>query len=515
MDSGMDAEIIHRKIKSLAALETTVAGWKTSGQTVVHCHGVFDLLHPGHIAHFEAARRQGDRLIVTLAPDRFVNKGPSRPVFDEDLRAHTLASMEVIDAVAINEWPTAVETIKKLRPDVYVKGKDYEDVSDDVTGKIAGEREAVEQNGGRLHITREITFSSSNLINSRLSSYPRETEDWLSVFRNKYSERKILDSFTKIEGLRILVVGEAILDEYVFCEGLGKSSKDPILAFHDRGLERYAGGSTAVANHLSTFCKEITFVSVVGDLSEDQDFIRGALGDNVTPIFIERASAPTITKRRFVDTHTKAKLIEIYEMADDVIPQETEAELLSVLRDEITDHDLVVVVDYGHGMMTDSVIKKVCEKAPFLAVNTQHNAGNRGFNTIARYPKADYACMNGYESAIESRLRNVPTQDQIAQLKGSVNCSKITVTLGSEGSMHFYNEGESITAPALAFRVVDRVGAGDAVLALTAPLVYAGVHWEIVAFVTNVVGAEVVGNLGTGDHLQRSGLQNHIRSLLK
>ncbi len=501
----MAIDSITAKILFLDELAQTVGAWKADGEKVVQCHGVFDLLHPGHIKHFEAARKEGDRLIVTLTPDRFVNKGPGRPIFNEELRAHTLASMEVIDAVAVNEWPTAVETLRKLEPDVYVKGSDYGDPDEDVTGNITEEREAVEAGGGRLHITREITFSSSNLINTHLSSYPQETEDYLTAFRGKYSEDEIFSALSQIENLRVLVIGEAIIDEYVLCEGLGKSSKDPILAFHDRGTERYAGGTVAVSNHMSSFCEN----------SAKKTYLEESLAKNVSPLLLQREGAPTITKRRFIDTHTKAKLIEIYEMAETAIPPDVQSRLLTALETAIPDHDLVVVVDYGHGMMTPEIIAKVCGLAPFVSVNTQHNAGNRGFNTISRYPRADYVCMNGHELAIECRLRHVPPGEQLALLKESVNCDRYTVTLGSEGSLHFSEKGETLQAPALALRVVDRVGAGDAVLALTSPLVCAGVPWEIVAFLTNVAGAELVGNLGTGMKLDRGGLQNHIRSLLK
>src|SRR5215475_9136338 len=115
-------EMTGNKIKRVDELATTIASFRKEGKKVVHCHGVFDLLHIGHIKHLEAARQYGDRLVVTITPDRFVNKGPHRPAFPERLRAEALASLVCVDFVAINEWPTAVETIQRLRPDFYVKG---------------------------------------------------------------------------------------------------------------------------------------------------------------------------------------------------------------------------------------------------------------------------------------------------------------------------------------------------------------------------------------------------------
>ena len=78
----------------LEELASLAATWHGENQMIVHCHGVFDLLHPGHIKHLEAAKCEGDRLIVTLTPDRYVDKGPGRPIFDEGMRAYSLASIE-------------------------------------------------------------------------------------------------------------------------------------------------------------------------------------------------------------------------------------------------------------------------------------------------------------------------------------------------------------------------------------------------------------------------------------
>ena len=108
---------------------------KSLNRSIVHCHGVFDLLHIGHIKYFEEAKTLGDTLIVTLTPDVFVNKGPNRPAFNETLRAEAIAALAVVDYVAINTWPTAIETIRLLKPDIYVKGADYTNLTEDITDR--------------------------------------------------------------------------------------------------------------------------------------------------------------------------------------------------------------------------------------------------------------------------------------------------------------------------------------------------------------------------------------------
>ncbi|MFC1944127.1 adenylyltransferase/cytidyltransferase family protein [Chloroflexota bacterium] len=136
------------KIKSLDELAEIISALKSEGKVVVQCHGVFDLLHPGHIKHLEIAKREGDVLLVTVTRDDYVAKGPGRPVFNQYLRIDSLAALSCTDYVAVNEWPTAVEVIKKLKPDVYAKGSDYADEREDLTGKIREEEETIKSVGG-------------------------------------------------------------------------------------------------------------------------------------------------------------------------------------------------------------------------------------------------------------------------------------------------------------------------------------------------------------------------------
>ncbi len=152
------------KIMELNALAMKVAELKAQGKKIVLCHGCFDLMHPGHIRYFQAAKRMGDVLVVTVSPDRYVDKGPGRPAFNETLRVESIAALECVDFVAINLWPTAAETLRLLRPDYYVKGQEFENL-EDKTGKIQREAEVVREIGAELRFTHEIVFSSTDLLN--------------------------------------------------------------------------------------------------------------------------------------------------------------------------------------------------------------------------------------------------------------------------------------------------------------------------------------------------------------
>lgn len=151
------------KIKDIDEAARICAEHRARGRKVVLCHGCFDLMHPGHIKYFQAARRMGDVLVVTVTPDRYVDKGPGRPVFNERLRAESIAALQCVDLVAVNAWPTAEETLRILRPAVYVKGQEFQNL-DDKTGKIQREAEVVREIGAELRFTHEVVFSSTRLL---------------------------------------------------------------------------------------------------------------------------------------------------------------------------------------------------------------------------------------------------------------------------------------------------------------------------------------------------------------
>jgi len=153
-----------KKILAFEKLAEVLKALKKKGKKVVLCHGCFDLMHPGHIRHFKAAKELGDILVVTITPDRFVNKGPGRPVFKAALRAESVAALECVNFAAVNKWPDPVETIKRLRPDIYVKGQEYER---DAKKKKELEKDlaAVEEAGGRMAFTHEKVYSSTKLLN--------------------------------------------------------------------------------------------------------------------------------------------------------------------------------------------------------------------------------------------------------------------------------------------------------------------------------------------------------------
>lgn len=482
---------------------------------IVQSHGVFDLLHIGHIKHFQAAKKYGDVLIVTVTPDRFVNKGPHRPRFTEILRAEAIAALECVDYVIINHWPTAVEAIQLIKPSVYAKGDEYQNSENDITGKINDEAQAVCHVGGKVLFTHEATFSSSALINEFFSPLPADVTNYLNQFKRRYNFKKINDYFEKAKSLKIVLIGETIIDDYRFTDVIGKAGKEPILVAKFRHREIYAGGILAIANHLSEFCSEITCLTYLGENKEYEDIIYKNIAPNVKICPIYKKNSPTIVKRRYLDEYLRQKLFEEYEINDDFIENDQRQELLDKMARLLEQSDMAIVADYGHGLLDEQSIDFLVNRAKYLAVNTQSNAGNHGFNCISKYKKADYISLASRELQLNFRQKHLPVPEQLKRLieEYSYNCAM--VTSGQGGAHICYAQDEIVKVPSFSAHVVDRIGAGDAVLALSSLLAYFGAPSDLIGFVGNVAGAEAVNIMGNKSAINKVGFLKHVAHLLK
>lgn len=514
MNLGTERSRAASKILELDKLDDQLAAERASGKTVVQCHGVFDLLHVGHIRHFSEARAQGSVLIVTLTEDRYVNKGPNRPAFSELLRAEAIAALEAVDYVAISRHPTAVEAIHAIRPDVYVKGPDYRVAADDVSGGIKLEENAVREGGGRIHITDDVAFSSSSLINRFMPAYSDEVHEYLADFRSRHRASDIVERIESLRSLKATVIGDAILDEYVYCEQMGKSAKEPVLAMRYASAEMFAGGSLAVANHAANFCNSVELITYLGDRDPREDFVRTHLFPNVRTNFVYKSDSPTIVKRRYVESYLQSKLFEVCVLNDELLTEQEDQLLCSLIDERVGGEGATIVADFGHGLLTPKAIEQLCSRARFLAVNTQINAANIGFHTITKYPRADYICIHEGEVRIDARSRRAPLAGLVDALAVKMGNSHVLVTQGKRGSTLFADKRQFVS-PAFVGSVVDRIGSGDAVLAVTSLCVAGGIEPEVVSFLSNVVGALKVQIVGNRSAIDRTALLKFVQTLLK
>lgn len=505
------------KIMTLDALGEHCQALKAEGKKIAHCHGVFDLLHPGHLKHFEAARKFGDVLVVTLTEDKFVNKGPGRPVFNEQIRSETLAAIQFIDYVAINRAPMAIPAIEAIQPDAYVKGQDYKNAVEDITGGIIKEKNAVESFGGELVFTEEIQFSSSKLINRHLDDKDEVIKDFLKKIRENYGYQHFVDRFAEIEKLRVLVIGDIILDEYQFVSPLGKSSKSATITAKKLNTDIYAGGVLAVANHVADFVESVDLVTTYGinDGINYRDFILENLHQRVRWHGVHLPERPTTLKRRFVDKVFNHKLFEIYEYDDSPMSETELAEVVGKIEALTGQYDMILVADFGHSILDRQLVKYLTELPTFIAVNSQTNSGNKGYNLLTKYPRCDYFSIDKQEAhlAFHDKFANIVGIQKwlMEQTQAQIGA----ITLGRSGSLVRTKEDErSVQAPILSNEVVDTIGAGDAFLAITSLLARLGSSPEELAFVGNSVGAMAVRILGNKSFIEKTPLLKYIKTLL-
>jgi len=503
------------KILPLDELAGVLAKLKANGRTVVHCHGVFDLMHVGHIKHFEQAKTFGDILIVTVTPDRYVNKGPNRPVFTDAHRAWAIAALGCVDYVAVNRWPTAIDTIALLKPSIFVKGSEYRDASKDRTGNISREEQSVCDVGGRIEFTEDIVFSSSSLINRYFGVFPETTGQFLAAFSAKNGADDILHYLDTASTMKVLVLGETIIDEYRYCETLGKAGKEPILVARHMNSERFPGGILAVANHVAAICEHVTMLSSLGEIDSQEEFVREHTPATIEKMFLKTPGMPTIVKTRFLESYPLQKLFEVYTMGDTEQQSSQSGAFIETLSHILPNYDVVIVADYGHGMISPDVADVLSHQAKFLAINTQVNAGNHGFNTVSKYPRADYVCVSERELRLEARSPHGDLREIVKDVSALLGAERLMITRGGQGCLCYSRSEGFHEIPAFTGHVIDRVGAGDAVLSVTALCAAQGAPIDVIGFIGNCVGSLAVGVVGNRTAIDRVSLARYIECLLK
>lgn len=289
---------------------TIKAKLKEENKKIVLCHGVFDLVHPGHIIHFEEAKRLGDILIVSITAAEYVRKGPGRPYFDDEMRLKFLSAIACIDYVMLSEGYTVDDIIETVEPDLYVKGAEYAKAEDDITGKIQEETDLVRRHGGDIAYTTGRVFSSTKLINHALPALTEEVKDFAEHFHQKYSMEDMKKFVENMELPRVLVIGDVIIDEYIYCVVQGLMSKDMGYSTRYRYSEQYLGGSLAVARHLASFNDNVTLMSVIGIEETVHSRILDELSDKMRVDMTYSDVFETIVKKRYVSLNEKREEVD-------------------------------------------------------------------------------------------------------------------------------------------------------------------------------------------------------------
>lgn len=489
------------KIISKAVFKTEVKPrLHKDGKTIALCHGVFDLVHPGHIIHLEQAKKMADILVVSITAAQYVRKGPGRPYFDDQMRMKVLAALECVDYVMLSEGYTVDDIVECIEPDIYVKGEEYARAEDDLTGKIEEEKALVESHGGKIGYTTGQVFSSTKLINTAMSGLSEEVRAYMLDFKTRYHMAKIREYAEKASKLKVLVVGDVIIDKYSYCDVQGMMSKDMGYSAKLFYTEEYLGGAVAIARHLSTFADTVTLMSVVGKEEKIQNLLLNKLTDGVQLDMVYSSWRPTIIKHRYLTRNEKReeykKIFAVNNIPENLSYEEKVlTDFKNRLKNTITKYDAVFVCDFGHGLIDRETMELIQEKAKFLVLNCQTNSSNKGLNIITKYTRADVFSLDQQELKLAFPENSMDEEKGLKRLSEYLGC-KGWLTRGSKGAWGIDKE-KIWECPAFTLQVKDTIGAGDAFFSVAGIFAAAGAPVEVGTVMGNIggaLGANIVGN---------------------
>jgi rfaE bifunctional protein kinase chain/domain/rfaE bifunctional protein nucleotidyltransferase chain/domain len=500
------AEKYAHKIKTIDDLVATV-GPRPRKRTVVMCHGVFDLVHPGHIRHLLYAKSKADILVASLTADAHITKAQYRPFVPQDLRALNLAALEMVDYVIIDPEPTPIANLARVQPDFFAKGYEYQ--ADGVHPKTRQEMETIEGYGGEILFTPgDIVYSSSALIET---GPPDLSIDKLLMLMhaegvNFPALRALLHKFS---GITAHVIGDTIVDSLTHTTMIGGMTKTPTPSVRFDGRQDFVGGAAIVAAHLAAAGADVTFSTVLGD-DALKDFVLenlAQMGVKVKPI-VDR-TRPTTQKNAFVCGDyrlLKVDTLDNRSISDQIVETFTE-------QIQRTAAQAVVFSDFRHGIFNRRTIPTLIDAIPRGAFRVADSQVASRWGNILDFKGFDLITPNEREARFAMADQDTGVRPLAAQLHEEAACRMVILKLGDRGVLTCRpGKGNDLRSffvvDSFVERVVDAVGAGDALLAYaTLAMVADGseVAATILGSLSAAIECEIDGNLpvSSDDVLQR------------
>lgn len=341
---------------------------------------------------------------------------------------------------------------------------------------------------------------------------PLDTQTSIRRLLSKYGSAVIVSAVDSVNKATVSVVGEIIFDEYIFCDALGKVSKDPLVAFAKRESQLQLGGSLATARHFAGLGCKTEVISETDAIYRHVIESELVAYPNVSLNVVYESLG--IKKTRFVDRASNARVFETYELPIEYSNETFKTHLNSSLLKK-TIQDQIVLMDYGHGLMDSQVIDLLLNKSLRLIVNTQSNAANRGFNTVSRYKGVHSIFLNGSEVLLEARSKESELAVLIPVIGADLDIEEFFVTNGSRGIYAWTKKEGLYESPAFAPLIVDRVGAGDASLATVAAMRSVDIPIDIALFFGNIAGAILVSSVGNEISVSTERLRKEANLILE
>ncbi len=480
------------KIVTLPRLRTLRSGLADEGLTLVQCHGCFDIVHPGHVRHLKYAARQGDRLVVSITADAFVNKGPGRPMFPHDLRAENMAALEFVDFVLVHHEETAAGLLGEVRPDIYIKGAEYASNNDP---RFEEERAIVERHGGRVVFSSpDVVFSSTSIVRSiKENSGSRLDGTPLAQLAQQHdlSTAMIRDVLGRASGKRVVVVGESIIDVYQHCQWPLAASEHPMLSLRPTETQRFDGGAAVIAKHLASLGQRPLLCTPLDDDEQSKAFLARMEADGVEVVAIP-CDHPLPHKTRYVVGRDKVMKIDSstrYAME----PRHVAGAIDRLRREERI--DAMVVADFGLGFLSDGlagqIIAGLRDRAGIVLgdVSGMHCGllAMRGADVLCPCESELRHAMSDHDSPLQ-----VVAMGLLERLDAKVLC----VTLGDKGLVAFTRDRGVFEMPAMIHDPADVLGCGDALLSALGAAMLGGANLVQASYIGSIAAAVAGSRLG-------------------
>ena len=449
--------------------------------------GDFNILHPGHLRLLKFAKESGHYLIVGVNRDNGSIKGVS-----QDIRLESIKATSYVDEAFILDI-SAVEYIQKYKPDIVVKGKEHEN-------KDNLELDIISAYGGKLLFSSgEIGFSSMDLLRQEfLSLSDNLNHSWEYLKRHDLELNTLKDIIDKFSTLKILVIGDTIVDEYITCEPLGMSQEDPTIVVSPLATNKFIGGAAIVASHARTLGADVKFISVVGD-DENKQYVQNSL-ENLeidTSLYCDN-TRPTTLKQRF--RASNKTLLRVNHLKQHSVSKDIENEILTNIKNCIDDVDLIIFSDFSYGLLTNKIIKNISklgsEKKVLMAADSQSSSQ---IGDISKFK--NMTLVTPTEREIRLSLNDFESGLVILSEKLSKKTSAkyIFTTLGAEGVMIYNNHQDKLLTDnikALATTVKDVSGAGDSLLTCSSLALAVGANIWQSAYLGSFAAAIQVSRVG-------------------
>ncbi len=476
---------------------------KNKSKIIGLCHGAFDIVHLGHLNHFNNAKKQCDILVVSITSKRFIKKGPFQPYNNDTDRSEFLKFLKNIDFIFVDKNETAIEVIKNLKPDIYFKGKDY--IEKDITQNLYKEVNILKKFNGKLKITKSELKSSSKIINHNFSSLDFQEIKFLKKVKDSGGLKKINNLFKKLSQKEICIIGDPIIDIYNFCKLSGLTSKDPAISTILEKQKKIAGGVLPIAQIMSKFFKKVNLITY-GNQNQLQKYLKQY--KNLNLINLDNQTKIQ-EKVRFLNSNRFEKLLQVANFKNIT---------LNATRNKKKIHNFlkkqknILICDFGVGLFNNEFTAYINSLKINKFINTQTNSLNIGENLFNKYNNCKYMSLDLKEWQLG--LNDNSEEVKIKSIyKKFINMPEVSITNGKYGSI-FIKENNKFKCPVFLKKTLDTTGCGDAYFTITSAAIIGELDVELIPFIGNVYAGMHSQFIGNEKIIGNIVFQKYVKSIL-